>query len=178
MFNVDNWTFFNVSPDNRLSYDNFNVMNALDIPNYEFLGKEWAESEVIYNVSKLDLFKEYDYLGIIHWDFNLYNKKYDTYRITENIDRIIEKYDVISFFQAHLSSITGYYDVMMDERKPNCLFCRESGLNNPRSCLEYAKIFLPYNNFTIDSLDAKMSISLCCSFLCKRSNFIELGNMI
>ena len=178
MFNGDNWTFFNVSKDNRVTNDNFNVINALDMPNYEFLGKEWAESEVIYNVSKLDLFKDFDYLGIIHWDFNLYNKNYDTYRITENINRILEKYDVISFFQSKLSSTTGYYDVMMDERKPNCLFCRESGLDNPVSCLEYVKRFLPNPNIDISSISPRLIISLCSSFLCKRTNFIELGNMI
>jgi hypothetical protein len=28
---------------------NVPVLNAIDIPEYKFLGREWAESEVIYN---------------------------------------------------------------------------------------------------------------------------------
>ena len=74
--------------------------------------------------------------------------------------------------------ITGLYDVMMDERKPNCLFCKDSNLNNPKSCNEYLRQFLPIPNIDLASINKRTIIPLCCSFLCNRKKFIELGNII
>lgn len=123
---------------------------------------------------------QYDYVGLIHWDFNLFAKDFNTYRITENIDRILQsqKYNWISFFPGRFSDITGYYDVMMDDRKPNCLFCRESGLDNPRSAIDYIfqnydtlanKDFHPFQllNLNKNLINPNYPISLCCSFLGK-----------
>lgn len=158
--------------------DKFSIVNSCDIEKYEYLGKDWAESEVIYNVSKLNLFNNYEYLGIIHWDFNLYSKDYDTYRITENIGRILDRNDLISFFPGMYLHISGIYDVMMDDRKPNCLFCRDSNLENPKSCNEYLKQFLPNSDIDLDTINDRTIIPLCCSFLCKREKFVEIGNII
>lgn len=153
--------------------DVFDVINSCDIEGYEYMGKDWAESEVIYNIGKLGLFGDFDYIGIIHWDFNLYNRQYQTYRITENIDRIIEKYDWISFFPAKYLNINGTYDVLMDERKPNCLFVKDSGLENPISSNRFIKDILE-----IKDIEQGHPISLCCSFLADRNTFYGISRLI
>lgn len=146
---------------------------------YEYLGKDWAESEVIYNVKKLNLFSEYDYLGMIHWDFNLYSPQHETYRITENISNILEKYEWISFFPGMFSNIIGHYNVLLDERKPNCLFVRDSNIENPRTANDYSIGLVSKHgmkpNHDFRPMD---TISLCCSFITHRDNFLKIGELV
>ena len=184
MFNDKHWTFVNVGKKS-ISNDKYQIINTYDIPKWKHLGKDWAESEIIFNIEHLITYlnTKYDYIGLIHWDFNLFAKDFNTYRITESIERILQmqQYDWISFFPGIFSNITGYYDVMMDERKPNCLFCRESGLNNPKSAIDY--IFLNYDkllnndsclfqslNINKNIINPNYPISLCCSFLGKTNS--------
>lgn len=95
-FNNTNYTFFNVSK-NPISNSRLKIINSYDINGYEHLGYPYAESEVIYNVYKLNLFAEYDYIGIIHYDFELYNKENNTYEITKYINSLISSHNYISF---------------------------------------------------------------------------------
>ena len=179
MFNNQHWAFVNVGKQTIFN-DKYQVINTYDIPDWKHLGKDWAESEVIFNIEYLISYlnTQYDYIGFMHWDFNLFAKDFNTYKITENIDRILQsqKYSWISFFPGRFSDIIGYYDVMMDDRKPNCLFCRESGLDKPKSAIDY--IFQNYDNlankdsYSFQALNLNKNlinpnyqISLCCSFL-------------
>ena len=162
--------------DTRLDDDRFEIINACDIPGYEFLGKDWAESEVIYNAYKLNLFSDIDFVGLIHYDFNLYCPEYDTYRITENIENILQKYEWISFFAQNESLIRGIYDVLMDDRKPNCLFVKHSGLDSPKSCLDYLENIITSETGLTEHISS--NVSLCCSFLSSRDKFLDVGRMI
>ena len=171
-FSPEHWTFVNVGPEKMESTEKFEVVNTCDIPGWGAYGKKWAESEVIANVERLVNLSDYDYVGFIHWDFNLHAVDHNTDRITENIDAILNAgHRWISFFPAPYSSITGYYDVMMDERKPNCLFVRDSRLDKPKSSLDFLCDFMydygQYTRFSINKymFNPQYPVALCCSFL-------------
>lgn len=180
-FSNEKYSFFNVGKE-KFSHSKFNVINSNDIPNYEHLGRKYAESEIIYNVRKLNLFSEYDYIGLMHYDFNFFDKNYKTTKITENIENAIDhKIEFISFFTAPLFSIVGPYNVLMDERKPNCLFVRDSNLNNPKSINEKIEFDIKEKidpTFDLSAFDINKKIGLCCSFLTQRKIFDKLGDLI
>jgi hypothetical protein len=77
-------------------------------------------------------------MGIIHWDFNLWTIPDKAYNVTEKITNLISNgFDYISFFPVSFGYITNAYNVLMDERKPNCLFVKDSGLSNPYSVNDF-----------------------------------------
>lgn len=180
-FNKYNYKFFNVS-NKKIECDDIDVINSYELEKYDHLGYPYAESEVIYNIFKYGLFKEYDYIGIIHYDFNLYNKKHDTYRITENINNIIDAgYDYISFQNMNLGYIYKHANIMLDERDRNCVFPQFSQIKNPVTAFDYTFEHLNRirgSNISIDNFNMNSSLNMCCSFLMKRNIFDELGKLI
>lgn len=178
------YVFFNVGKE-RFSHPRFEVINAIDIPGYNSLGRKYAESEIIYNVRKLNLFPECDYIGLMHYDFNfLDNVSFQT-NITALIDSTIKSgVDFISFFGGSIVNIIGRYNVLFDKRKPNCLFVRDSGLKDPRSIndkivVDIKRVLgIDFNDKVKDMDLAKSKIALCCSFLAKRDIFNQAGDLI
>lgn len=76
-FSGGNYLFLNVGAGRMESPgEKFNVLNSADIPGYIRLGREWAESEVIYNMDAVmgRLGGRYDEVGLLHWDFNFREK--------------------------------------------------------------------------------------------------------
>lgn len=161
LFSNENFVFFNVS-NNILKHDIFSVINKKDLANFIHLGAFYAESEVIYNIYKLGLYSDLDYVGFIHWDFELKSENtYYSCNITKAIDELLKfEIDLISF-----STFSFYEDynqkILMDKTQPNTL--QGDGIN----C--YDVILNDYNNFfhsqvTIDYLMSKR-INLCSAFM-------------
>ena len=152
-----------------------NIVDSRDVPGYRWFSREWAESEVIYNHDviaaflKSSGFGDVTHTGIMHWDFNLYATQAGTSRVTENIDQIVKAgYDYISFFPGQFGHITGRYNVLMDERMPNCLFVGESGLQNPRSANDvvfewFMSRISPSAAINQAMVNPSWPITLCCS---------------
>lgn len=180
-FSKENYVFFNLGK-NKIESKNFEIVNSCEIPGYVRLGRKYAESEVLYNVTKLGLFSDCDYLGLMHYDFNFYDKRTTQTNITETIDECVSSgIEFVSFFSAPLATILGYYDVLMDKRKPNCLFVRDSGLTDPKSINskvveDIEKILEKKIDLAAKSQDSK--IALCCSFLVKKEIFAEIGKLV
>lgn len=176
-----NYAFFNVGKE-KFTHISFEVLNAVDIPGYIRLGRKYAESEIIYNVRKLNLFSEVSYLGLMHYDFNFFDRTSLQTGITGLIDSSVKAgIDFISFFTGMLAHIVGHYNVLYDERKPNCLFVRDSGLENPKSINE--KIIADMKrvlgvDLDLKNYDVQNRIALCCSFLAKREIFDKAGDLI
>ena len=91
-----------------------NIVDSRDVPGYRWFGREWAESEVIYNHDAIAAFLksagfgDVTHTGIMHWDFNLDATQAGTSRVTENIDQIVKAgYDYISFFPGKLGYLFG-----------------------------------------------------------------------
>lgn len=180
-FSPKNYVFFNLGKE-RFSVDGYEVVNAVDISGYKSLGRKYAESEVIYNVAKLNLFNDCDYIGIIHSDFNFFDKTIFQTNITEIIDSSVSNgVEFISFFTGMLAHVIGYYDVLLDERKPNCLFVRDSGLTDPKSInsriVEDIKRVLG-KEINLREYMQTTRIALCCSFLVKKEVFNEIGKLV
>lgn len=62
------------------------------------------------------------------------------------------------------------YNVMMDERRPNCLFTSKSGLSNPRSANEYVLNYLSGlapSGFKLNegAINPVFPVSMCCAGL-------------
>lgn len=179
-----NFAFFNLGKE-RFAIDSFEVVNAIDIPEYNSLGRKYAEAEVIYNVKKLKLFSEYEYIGFMHYDFVFFDKFSLNTNITEIIDDSVKRETkFLSFFTGKLEHIIGYYNVLFDSRKPNCLFVRDSGLDNPVSI--NSKIVNDISRLLGKQVDLNKStfdlsilnVALCCSFFTKREFFEEIGTLI
>ena len=180
-FNKDNYLFINVSDENVNS--NFvNILKTSDIENYQKLGYPYAESEVIYNIYKLNLFNDYEYIGIIHYDFNLYSKRYKTSKITESIDYLLNNgIEYISFQNMNLGYIYKNANIMLDERDKNCVFPQFSNLENPRTSFDYTFDHINKindTNYSIKNFDLNQNINMCCSFLMKREIFNKLGLLV
>lgn len=112
------------------------------------------------------------HLGVIHWDFNLFAIDHKTSRITENIQRILDSgYDFITFFPGNFGHIITHYNVLMDERKPNCLFVGESGLNSPVSANDIIFNYVSHNLGLVEKsmficpsmFNQYIPITLCCA---------------
>ena len=172
LFSNEHYQFFNVS-DIPITHEKFAVLNKSDISDFIHLGKWYAEAEAIYNIYKCNLYQEYDYIGFIHWDFELRSENpFIDSRVTETIEKIIEQKDkFISFttfdFWDDYSQLN-----MMDSNFPNQL------VGEGKNC--YETIVEDYNRhfetqITVDYLMTKR-INLCSSFMCEISVFKELMN--
>lgn len=173
-FSNKNYTFFNVSDNEILNKNNYKIINKSDVSNFISLGKKYAEGEVIYNIYKNNLYKEYDNIGFLHWDYELVNSDSKKHNITSEIEKIVgnwasdgkefvsfSSYDFISDFNQK---------IMMDEDYPDTL------TGDGKNC--YETIIKEYNeyfnkNISLKDLDGK-EICLCSAFLCSKENFEKL----
>lgn len=104
LFSGRNYLFLNVGTGRMESPgEKFNVLNSADIPGYIRLGREWAESEAIYNIDAVMdcLGERYGEIGLLHWDFNFREKNTGSSEITALIQKCLSAgYRYISFFPA------------------------------------------------------------------------------
>jgi len=170
LFSNDHFTFFNVS-NTAIQHDKFDILNKSEISDFIHLGKWYAEAEVIYNIYKSGLYKDYDYIGFIHWDYEL--KSINTiinYNISESIGKeILRGTPFISFSSYNFESIYNQ-KIMLDETYPN------TKIGNGKNCFD--TILAEFNSYyksdtTIASL-MNSRINLCSAFLCSRDIFVDL----
>lgn len=169
-FNKDNWSFINVSDDklcNEEWYKLYNIVDMHNLPNFKKLGSWYAETEAIYNIYKNEMHLEYDYIGFIHYDYEL-KDEYGNLNITEMINKLLEKYDLL-----YLSTTFGDYNarIMADPDRPNQL--TGDGLN----CYDY--IINDYNKYyglaeNVDEFKLNIKKNICSAFLCSRKDFTEM----
>ena len=180
-FDPQKYVLFNVGK-NKFSNDKIQVVNSCEVPGYIRLGRKYAESEVIYNVAKLGLFQDYDYIGLMHYDFVFEEQKTNFTNITELISSFVDSnIDLMSFFTGMVGHVIGPYNVLLDERRPNCLFVRNSGLQNPKSINERIVSDIKRvlgKDLDLSKIDPHSNIALCCSFLAKKEIFAEIGKLI
>ena len=174
LFSNEHFTFINVS-ENSLKHERFEIINKNEIRDYISIGKWYAEGEAIYNVFKNNLYKDYDYIGFIHWDYDLLSENnFFGSNFSETIAKLVMKnVDFISF-----STFTFYEDynqnIMMDKNYPNTL--TGNGIN----CWD--EIINDFNLFFNRDIDINLMmtkrINLCSAFLCKTVVFEELMSFV
>lgn len=145
-----------------------NIIDLYNMPNYKKLGKQYAESEVIYNLTINNiLLANLDFIGFLHHDM-------DISKISlENLCSLCKKYTLISF-DSHIVKNEYNNLYLMDHRKPN----QWQGLG--RNC--YDEILDDINKFQKTDITIKgiqnNHINLCCAFLLKYSDFETLMSFI
>jgi hypothetical protein len=157
--------FVNVKPGNefKLSGWEMNTFNQDSLPSFVSLGKEYTESEVIYNVFKNDhLLENVDYVGFLQHDID------SSILSKEFLDDLLAKHDHINF-QPY--SFAGDYaqKILMDPQYPN----KKTG--NGLNC--YDAILKDYNdyyqtNHQLEDLQDK-TVNLCSAFVLKKDVFIN-----
>jgi len=174
LFSAENYAFFNVAEQKISGPADYQVINRTDLPHFRPLGKKYAEGEAIYNIYKSGLYRDYDYVGFIHYDHELIDSRSGRYDITAQIKGILEQgrldeKEFIAF--SGLNFIADYnQEIMMDERYPDKL------TGHGRNC--YLTIIQEYNEYfhqdvSVASLKGKR-LGLCSAFMCSRRNFGEL----
>jgi hypothetical protein len=172
LFSKEHYVFLNVSKDPiKNAYKDLCVINIPSVDNFVSLGKWWVETEAIYNIYRSGLYKNYNYVGFIHWDHELRTgEKRIEFNITEKINRYLEP-GLKSDEFISLQTIDFFADfnqhIMMDENYPDKL------TGNGRNCWE--KIVMDYNEYfnntiLLDDLRGK-GICISSSFLCGRGSF-------
>lgn len=169
-FHVENYTFINVS-DDYIKHDKFDIINKNEIENYIHLGKWYAEGEALYNVFKNNMYKEFDYVGFVHWDYELLSEnKFFGYEISSAIEVLITANEKFISFSTYSFAEDYAQNIMMDKIFPNTL--TGNGIN----CWD--EIIKDYNSFFISDIDLNLMmtkrINLCSAFLCKKDIFQEL----
>jgi hypothetical protein len=169
-FSYANFILFNVS-NTYMTHDKFQVMNKSEILDYVELGKWYAEAEVIYNVFKCGLYQDTDYIGFIHWDYEL--KSLDQsigYDVTKAIESSIKK--GIEFISFSTFDFMYAYDlkVMLDINYPNQ--CYGVGKNCFDAILEEYNEYYQ-KSILLDDIKGKL-INLCSAFLMKNNVFEDL----
>jgi hypothetical protein len=169
-FNNKNWGFINVSDDklrNSKWYDKYDIINMTELPGFKKLGAWYTESEAIYNVYINDLYKKYDYVGFIHYDYQLMTVD-NKVNITEQIEDALSKYDLIYFSKCWRDY---WQRILADETKPNLL--TGQGLN----CYDY--IINDYNNFygkkeSIEEWKGNIPKNICSASLYSKNIFEKM----
>lgn len=169
-FNNENYTFINVS-DSTMKHSKYQIINKKDFENFINLGKWFAEGEAIYNVYKNNLYVDYNYVGFIHWDYELASEnQYFGNQITSAINKLIHQNEKFISFSTFSFAEDFYQNIMMDLNFPNTL--TGNGLN----C--WHEIIADYNSYFNCNVDENLlmskRINLCSAFLCKKDIFIEL----
>jgi hypothetical protein len=170
LFNKDNWGFINVSKDklnNDEWYEKYDVIDMINLPNFKSLGPWYAETEAIYNIYKNNIHLNYDYIGFIHYDYEL-KDMFGYYNITERINELLNEYELI-----YLSGIKNDYHqrILADKRKPNQQV--GDGLN----CYDY--IIKDYNDFygtneNVEEWKGNYVKNICSAFFCKKDDFVKM----
>lgn len=170
-FNSENYVFMNVS-DKMLDqgyYDKYKVIDQRRLPYFKLLGSYFAESEAIYNVFINGLYEDLDYVGFLHYDYELKSEKGEC-GITKKINDLMDNNIQWVSFSTYDFPTDWNQKIMMDEKYPNTL----SG--DGRNC--YIRILEHYNNYfgtniTLAQMQDK-KMNLCSTLLTTRDNFIEL----
>ena len=169
---VKDLIFVNVNPNNpninRLRTLGYQVINQYEFKNFISLGKQFAESEVIYNIFKNPyLTADADYVGFMQYDMNTHHLS------KQELEALTETYSHIAFDEHRLYDdyATGY---MMDERYP------DKWIGTGKNC--YVGILEDYNRFygskfRINELRSK-GINLCCTFLLEKSYYNKMMGFI
>jgi hypothetical protein len=169
-FLKEHFALFNVSAT-VLRNAKLEVINASNIDGYEYLGKWWAEAEAIYNVYKYRLYTDLDYVGFIHWDYEL--KSLDgsiQYNVCQAISNAIEQKRPFISFSTFDFQYAFDLNVMMDCRYPNQ--CYGNGKNCFDTILEDYNAFYKKMVTLEDLMDCR--INLCSAFLVSKSVFEEM----
>jgi hypothetical protein len=169
-FSPANFVLFNVS-NTRMTHDKFQVMNKSEILGYVELGKWYAEAEVIYNVFKCGLYAGLDYIGFVHWDYEL--RCFDPtigYHVSKAIRSAIDKDASFISFSTFDFMYAYNLNVMLDINYPNQ--CYGDGKNCFDAILEEYNEYYG-KNILLDDIKDKQ-INLCSAFLLKRSVFEDL----
>lgn len=169
-FSNEHYSFINVS-EFQIKHDSYDIMNKNEIKNFIHIGKWYAEGEAIYNVFKNNLYSNYDYVGFIHWDYDLLSENsFFGSNITESISNLVVKN--VNFISFSTYTFTEDYNqnIMMDTNFPNTL------IGNGLNCWDV--IIKDYNSFFKRNIDLNFMmtkrINLCSAFLCKKDIFQEL----
>jgi len=166
-FNNENWGFINVSNrklENKDLYDKYDIIDMVEMPNFKALGPWWAETEAIYNIYLNKVYQNYDFIGFIHYDYELKDEFGNT-NITEMIDRTLKENDLIYFS----TFAWDYFQfVMADIRYPNQV------VGNGLNCYDY--ILNDYNNFFGKSENPNSWMTadrnnMCSAFMCSKNDF-------
>lgn len=177
-FNNENYTIINVGSADRIeNQEKYSCINQYMLENCAELGKQWAESEGIYNIWRSKIYKELDFIGFLHYDKELRLVKRNLLgHQPTNITERIEKY-LSGKTRAHISlethDIVEDYaqKILADATKPNVL--TGEGTN----CYDY--ILADYNEFfgthySLDQLLQKKKINLCSCFLIDIAGFEKM----
>lgn len=170
LFSNEHYEFFNVSNKN-LSHSRYRIINKNDVKSFIHLGKWYAEAEVIYNVYKNNLYQNLDYVGFIHWDYELKSQDRTIgYNVTEAINEAVERgVPFVSFSSYNFEEIYNQR-IMMDPRYPN------HKIGNGKNCFD--TIIEEYNDFYNKQLSVSLlltsRINLCSAFLCSKATFEHL----
>lgn len=176
-FNNDNYCYLNVGgQDQLINGEKYSVINQRDLENATIIGKYWAESEGLYNLWRSGIYKELDYIGCIHYDFQLKLETKNPFitktNITDRINKYIEDKD-----RGHISfsTFTTKFDfgqqIMLDPEYPN------QSTGPGRNC--YYTILEDYNNYfgtsyTIEDFLNRKKINLCSCFLIDTVGFDKM----
>jgi hypothetical protein len=153
---------------NNIKSRGFHVINLYEFNNFISLGKQYAESEVIYNIFKNPyLIEDVDYVGFMQYDMHTHNLS------PEELTSLIGKYQHIAFDE-HSFRVDYKVGYLMDESYP------EKWIGRGKNC--YDTILEDYNQFyntnhTIKELLPKQ-INLCCTFLLEKSHFNKMMDFI
>ena len=169
-FSNEHYTFINVSNE-LISHSKFEVVNKNEIKDFIHLGKWYAEGEAIYNVFKNNLYDEYDYIGFLHWDYELLSEiTYLGSNITSIIDKIIDKKNQFISFSTFRFEDDYNQKIMMDNNYPDQL------VGEGKNCWE--TIISDYNRYFKNDIDVEYlmtkRINLCSAFMCNKLIFEDL----
>lgn len=172
LFSKEHYVFLNVAQNPIAgTYKDLSIINIPAVDNFISLGKQWVETEAIYNIYTSGLYKNYDYIGFIHWDHEFRTgAKPFAFNITEKINRYLEAglelKEFISFQTIDFSADFNQH-IMMDDNRPNEL------IGNGRNCWE--GIIRDYNDYFHEHLSLTdlrgKKICISSAFLCDRDSF-------
>lgn len=170
MFSYEHFVVFNVS-DKPISHPKFKIINKTDVKGFIQLGKWYAEGEAIYNIYKNNLHKDCDYIGFIHWDYELLSQNpFIAYNISDTIEKIIKQKEKFISFSTYSFAEDYNQNIMMDINFPNQL------VGKGRNC--YETIVSDYNEYFNETIEIEYlmtkRINLCSAFLCQISVYDEL----
>ncbi|MDH7463255.1 hypothetical protein QEG73_18295 [Chitinophagaceae bacterium 26-R-25] len=166
----DEYYFVNVKPNNSFELKGWelNTINQNELPSFVPLGKEYTESEVIYNVYKSgQLHESLSHIGFLQHDID------STILSKELLDGLLANHEHINFQPYTFNGDYGQ-KILMDPRYPN----RKTGKG--LNC--YDAILEDYNNYyqtkhKIEELEGK-TINLCSAFILKKDVFISMMQFI
>ena len=175
MWNTTNYAFVNVGQGDLRGAEQLPVIRQTDLPDARALGKQWAESEAIYNIYRSGIYREVDYVGFLQYDkeLRLRRRRFGILpgptNVTERVQRAISQQSRCHVsFETHPTRWDYEQRIMADERFPETL------VGDGRNCYDY--IISDYNRFfgtkyTVTDVLDRSRINLCSCFLVDREGF-------